>query len=653
MAQPFEGAAEGAAFIDVHANTHPYERELPRGVEKATDDVDADLKETGDKWGETTAKSMGDRLEAEGPKIADRFTKVLGKQKVTQKVTVEFDRDNKVVRRWVTTTTRDIEAAFADVGGPGGPLNKVGQGIADAVGAGFNVSGKSPLIGLLIPLIGAIVALVAAAIQAVTALVTLLAALPVLIGGVVAQVGVLMIAFQGIGTAVEGAFAAKNAKELNEALKGLTPSAQAFVRELLPLRDLFRDIRSVVQENFFKQIQGDITSIAKALGPLIKSGLGDVAAQLGNVLHLLAGFLNSSLFQDFVKDITGSTVEFLKAFGPGLTRFLDGLVKLAIAATPLLDDFGKQLSTFLANVGRVFGDIANDPKFQDFLEDMGDTFFNLFNLIDSISLLLVSLGGAFNEAGAGDAIQEIAEAIDQLTMFLSSPEGVEGLRALIDLSVILFKATVGLIELFLLLALAVRNSILAIGAFFDWVGGKILDAVHAVGRWFSSLGDKISEVGTGLKNWLNSIPHLVGEAFKNAGSFLLTAGRNIIGGLIQGIRDRLGPLDNILNWIAGRIRDFFPFSPAKVGPLSGSGDPQIAGGKIVQRLGEGMHMEIPSLRANTENVANNITFGAGAIQQNFQGLPTVTQAQGIGASVGAGIADGLTSRDVRLRVRAM
>ena len=64
-------------------------------------------------------------------------------------------------------------------------------------------------------------------------------------------------------------------------------------------------------------------------------------------------------------------------------------------------------------------------------------------------------------------------------------------------------------------------------------------------------------------------------------------------------------------------------------------------------------MEIPNLRANTQSVANNITFGAGAIQQNFQGLPTVTQAQNIGAGVGAGISDALTDRDVRLRVRAM
>ena len=648
MAQPDNTV--GRADIEVHAeaNEPQLEREMRPAVQEAAEAVEKDMDKAGDDWGKSASKSMGDRLEKEGPTIAERFQKVFARFKITKKVDLDIDRD-----RTIKATAIALEQAFEEVGKPGGILSKFSQGIADAIGAGFNVSGKSPLIAVLVPLIGAIVALVIGAIQAVSALVTLLAALPVLIGGIVAQVGVLAIAFQGVGTAVQGAFAAKNAKELNEAIKGLTPSAQKFVRELLPLRDLFRDIRSVVQENFFKQIQGDITSIAKALGPLIKSGLGDVAAQLGNVLHLLAGFLNSSLFQDFVADVTGSTVEFLKAFGPGLTRFLDGLIKLAIAATHLLDDFGKQLSAFLANMGRVFGDIANDPRFQDFLEDMGDTFFDLFQLINSFSALLVSLGGALNTAGGADALKSITEALDQFAFFLSSPLGVEGLAALIDLSVFLLKVAVGLIEAFLTLIAVVRAAPEAIGAFWNWLMGVLGNALGAIGRWFGSLGDKIAEIGTGIKNWIMSIPHLVGQAFANARNFLVTAGRNILEGLIQGIRDKLGPLDNILSWIAGRIRAFFPFSPAKEGPLSGQGDPRIAGGKIIQRLGEGMHMEIPGLRSTTENVVNNITFGAGSIQQSFQGLPTVTQAQGIGAGVAAGIGDGLTNRDVRLRVRSM
>ena len=653
MAQPFEGAAEGAAHIDVHANTHPYEEELPRGVERATDDVDKDLKKTGDKWGETSAKSMGDRLEAEGPKIAERFTKVLGRQKVTQKVTVELDKDNKVVRRWVTTTTKQIEDAFEEAGGPGGPLNKVGKGISDAIGAGFNVSGQSPLIGALVPVVGAIIGLVIAAIQSVGALVTLLASLPVLLGSIGADAAVFILAFQGLGTAIQGAFAAKNAKELKKALEDLTPAARSFVRELLPLRQLVDAIQNTVQQNFFSQIAGDITAVAKALGPEIQQGLGGLATTIGGLLHELAGFLQSPLFRDFIEDILGTTQVFLEKFGPDIGKFFKGIIELAIAATPLLDDFGKQFGTFLAQAGAFFDKVANDPAFQKFLEDMGDTFFQILRVINSASGFLTSFVGMLNQVGGNDVISTIADAFDQLAFFFQTPLGQEGLQGFVDMAIAGIKAVTGLIELFFILIAVARNVFPAIGAMFDKIGGDILDGVHKIGQFFTDLWHKAEEVGRGFVSWVQSIPHTVGEAFKDAKNFLLTAGRNIIEGLIQGVRDKLGPLDNIFSFIAQKIRNFFPFSPAKEGPLSGQGDPRIAGAKIVQRLGEGMHMEVPSLRANRENVANNITFRAGDIQQNFQGLSTVTQARGIGQGVAGGILNGLIDRDTRLAVRTL
>jgi hypothetical protein len=640
---------EGEAFIEVHADAPEprLEREMRPPLQAAAEAVEKDMDKAGKDWGESATESMGKTMEKEAPGIFARFRKILSREKITKKVDIEVDRD---------PIKEAIEGAIGDAfdgAANSGFLNKLSQGFADAIGAGFNVSGRSPLIAVLVPAIGAIVALVLAAVQAVSALVTLLAALPVLIGGIAAQIGVFAIAFQGVGTAIQGAFAAKNANELNEAIKNLTPSAQAFVRELLPLRDLFRDIRNVVQENFFKQLQGDITSIAKALGPLIKSGLGDVAAQLGNVLHLLAGFLNSDLFKDFVADVTGSTVEFLKAFGPGLTRFLDGLTRLAIAATPLLDDFGKQLSAFLANMGRVFSDIANSGEFQDFLDDMGTTFFNLFQLVNSLSGALASLGGALNTAGGNDAIKAFSEALDQFAFFLQTPLGTEGLKALIDISIFALKVTVGLIEAIISFLAILRNTPAAIGAFFDFVGGKILDAANAIGRFFSDLWKKITGGGEQFMGFIKTIPDRITALFKNAGSLLLQAGRNIINGLIQGIREKLGPLGDIMSFVGQKISNFVPHSPAKEGPLSGQGDPQIAGQKIVQRLGEGMHMEIPQLRAASDNVVTNILFGAGAIQQSFAGLPNRTQATAIGQSVASGIQDGLTNRDTRLAVRTL
>lgn len=640
---------EGEAFIEVHADAPEprLEREMRPPLQAAADAVEKDMDKSGKEWGGTAAESMGKELEKKAPTIFERFRKILGREKITKKVDVEIDRDP--IKNAIEGA---IESAF-DNATNSGFLNKLSQGFSDAIGAGFNVSGKSPLIALLVPAIGAIVGLVLAAVQAVGALVTLLATLPILLGSIGAQIGIFVIAFQGVGTAIQGAFAAKNAKELNEALKDLTPSAQAFVRELLPLRKLFSDIQNLVQQNFFAQIAGDITKLAKALGPLLKQGLGELATIIGGMLHELAGFLSSPLFKDFIDKVLGSTKLFLDSFGPNIGKFFKGLIELAIAAKPLLDDFGKQFGVFLGEAGEFFKKVADDPKFQKFLQDAGDTFFNLFLFIQAASGFLTSFTGALNEAGGDDTIKQLTDSLNQLAFFFNSPLGQEGLKAFIDLSILSIQIVTGLIELFFTLLAVIRATPEAIGAFFDWVGGKILGVTDAIGRWFSGLGNKFTEVKNGFIQWVNSIPHAVTEALKNAGSLLIQAGRNIIGGLIQGIREKLGALGDIMAFVGNKISGFLPHSPAKEGPLAGQGDPRISGQKIVQRLGEGMHMEIPQLRATSDNVVTNITFGAGAIQQNFRGLPTVTQAQGIGAGVGNGISDALADRDVRLQVRAL
>ena len=101
-------------------------------------------------------------------------------------------------------SSNEIEDAFTKASGPGGPFSKIGQGVADAIGAGFNVSGRSSLILFLIPLVGAIVGLVLAAVQAANALVAVLATVPALIAGIGIQVAVLALAFHGLGTAIRG-----------------------------------------------------------------------------------------------------------------------------------------------------------------------------------------------------------------------------------------------------------------------------------------------------------------------------------------------------------------------------------------------------------------------------------------------------------------
>ncbi|MEV6845407.1 hypothetical protein [Actinoplanes sp. NPDC051411] len=76
--------------------------------------------------------------------------------------------------------------------------------------------------------------------------------------------------------------------------------------------------------------------------------------------------------------------------------------------------------------------------------------------------------------------------------------------------------------------------------------------------------------------------------FAGAGSWLVSAGAKLIQGLINGIKSKLGPLGSALDGAAQFVRDHWPFSPAKIGPLSGKGDMRYAGQHLMDGLTRGV-----------------------------------------------------------------
>ena len=681
---------EGEAFIEVHADTSPFAREAEAGVRRGSEAAEDDLKETGDKWGETLTDAMGDRLEKEGPHLARSVEKGIGKQKV--KVPVEIDHDRGGVRRSVDKVFDEIEEAVREAttggGGRGGGFGGIGAAFSDALGAGFNVSGRSPLIAFIVPLVGAIIGLVGAAIQALNALAAVAITLPGILAAVGIQVGVLMLAFKGVGDAVQGAFAATNAKELKEALKDLAPAAQAFVKELLPLKDFFFQLKGQVQQGFFKELQGVFTQIYRAQGPTIFDGFIKVSQALGKFFHDLGSFFAGDTINKFLSEIFPRTVTFLEQFGPAFITFLDGLLRMVNAAMPFLTKVGDIVSMVFKQVGDAFAGVADDPDFITWLSDMEETLMSVIQLFRAAGIFIGALFTAVDKAGGQELIDKFSEALIMLAVFLTSDTGIKGLKALFEIAIISIQTITAFIIVVLVALAAVREFFVfigtvvgpavgeffvsagkAIGDFFSgafvkikefwdflwwiFVGGGISQVVASITGKFSGIASFISGWVDRVKNFFTSIPDRVKEAFSNALSFLYNAGRNIVQGLINGIKDMFGSLRSALGFMGGLISGFLPHSPAEEGPLSGRGDPRIAGQTIVQRLATGMEMEAPVLRDASTQATQNIVFGSGAIQNTFNGVPNREEARVAGSSVGQGILNGLQVRDMRLAIRAL
>lgn len=154
----------------------------------------------------------------------------------------------------------------------------------------------------------------------------------------------------------------------------------------------------------------------------------------------------------------------------------------------------------------------------------------------------------------------------------------------------------------------------AVVAFIRAAISQVVAAASGVAAFVSQLGvyfqagvnvvrDKIGS----MISFVRELPGKIISAIGNVGSMLYNAGQNIINGLIDGIGNRIGALRAKISDAARAIRDALPFSPAKYGPLSGSGAPNIAGATIVNMVTSGMKTQIPGLRAASLDLASAIS----------------------------------------------
>lgn len=664
------GDSIGDAYIDVHANTRPFKRELPHDLDTVATDAETELDRSGHKIGGKVSDGIGDEIRRRGKSFARSIEEGTRNTTIRVRSMFRFDRVRDSIRRGFRrnlgrTITEEIGEALDSAASNGGIFNKLTAAVADAVGAGFNVSGKSPLIVLLIPVFLALGAVIAAAIQAVNALAAVLVTLPLLLASIAVQVGVVAIAFQGMGAAIQGAFAAKNAKELNEAIKNLTPSAQAFVKSLLPLRELFKTIQTVVQENFFKALGPIIPMLQKALGPSLVRGFAQVATSMGHFFRELANFFASPTFVKFVNDVFPATARWLQRFGPSLVDLLKGLIAMADAALPFLVDIGKQVSGFLTLLGLEWQRFAKDPSFQQWLASMSETIQSLFELVEAAFAFIVSFMSALDKAGGGKVIDKLTEALFMLSAFLASEAGQKAMEGLVHLVIFGVEAFTGLL-------ISILFVVAALESFFEWFTGTFApgvgDVFKAIGQafvdfatfigvwimriihWFSSWIGKGQEV----LGWFKALPSRIVAALGSVGTALVNAGKALIQGLIDGIKSKFGPLINIVQSAMGIIGRFFPGSPAKEGPLSGQGYSMFRGQRMMQDFIDGIRSEVPSLRDTTSNAVSNIVFGPNSIQMQFSGTaPDQRQARSVGTAMGMSAANMIASRNTQLAVRTL
>lgn len=177
----------------------------------------------------------------------------------------------------------------------------------------------------------------------------------------------------------------------------------------------------------------------------------------------------------------------------------------------------------------------------------------------------------------------------------------------------------------------VKNGIAAVQGYVAKVAAVRQMIFDAFERARAAVVQKTGEIVAFVK----SLPGKISDALGNVGSILYNKGKQIIQGLIDGIRDMFGKLRGIVSDAMGIIGRFLPGSPAKEGPLSGQGYTKIRGAHLVEDFATGIDSNARMVEQAIAEILRNLggalpdphaaSAVAGAVASGGTGVATLTR----------------------------
>jgi phage-related protein/uncharacterized protein YoxC len=421
----------------------------------------------------------------------------------------------------------------------------------------------------------------------------LLAAVPAVVLGFQAALGALKLALAGVSDAFQAALTG-DAKEFEKSLENLSPKARAAAREVRALKPAFEELRNSVQDGFFAQIEGQITSTAKALSGPLKTGLTGISTAWGVAAKNALGYVKGAQGVANVRSILGGAQAATEGLSQTTNKLTAGVLQVAAVIS---DRFGAELSGGIANLGQRFGDflqrISSGGQAVAWVDGALNTLAQLGDLLGNLGQIIGGVFSAGNAAGAGflNNLQTVTQSVAD---FVNSAQGQSALQELF--------ATVGTIASQLgpiLGALVTQVGAIApaLAPVFSALGPALVSVINALGPALAQIAPSLQTVGQALAEGLGKID--LGQLGTAIGSTLsaLAPLLPLAGQLVSVLASALAPvLQNlatlfqpIISALVGALLPVLPGIATAFSQLAAAMQPLAAGaGQAVAQLFEGL-----------------------------------------------------------------
>ena len=419
---------------------------------------------------------------------------------------------------------------------------------------------------------------------------------------------------EALGTALSG---------LAPAIVSLAPALSAIAVGLAPLGQILADLITGAAPGVTALIAG-LAQALSALAPAalpVGQALARVAVALAPLLPLIGAQLANALII-----IAGLISEVATAAGPLIEVFSGALLQAAQVLTPVLLTMAQialpLIATAVTELARAIAPLV--PQFVQLAQVIAQQIVKALPLLlQAFSQLLpvvLQLVPIFAQL-VQEVLRELAPVLPELTQAVLDgavafaellaavapilPPMVRMLAALLPLLTgmrtwaPLIKIVTGLIYL---ATASIRTMTSIIRA--------ILSPIAGARGALSGFGSAAANAARLAVATFVALPGRIRSAVGSMGNLLVQAGRNVVQGLINGIRSMFGSLRNVASDIAGTIRSYLPFSPAKQGPLSGRGNPYYSGKAIVRLLALGVKQNMRYVEQASDAIASQFTVAS-------------------------------------------
>lgn len=529
----------GEAFIEVHADTKPFAREIAPQLKTILDAVGTKGKKQAIGAGKKITEGLDEGIAKRFPILGGRFKKLgdwidklrdrVDKQGGLRQAFEKLAKGNFILTRLFGQFGLAVGGAFKRVGALAKGMFSLLQGVdmvfqgvmglategfktligvsadfarvqstlamgfakigtalasaaAEAIAAAPAIAAMVVVVAALGAALGALFLALTVALAPFAALLNLALALPAAIGVLLAVVGPLVFALKDLGDVFK-VLSERDPKKFAEGLKKLPPVMRELVAILKPFKARFDQLRDTVQKAFFEPI-------LKQLGPTLDSvlstllvGFSAIASALGQVVAQVMAVFKDPAFSGMLTDFMLTLADFIRANAPMLAELMKALGAMASAALPVVKELLSKFGGFLGEFAAWIMGAITDGRFENWLRIGISALQVIWGLVKALIGLFTALFGSL-QSGGKDFLKIITDAINKFTNWVKSPEGQHALENMVKLAKLIaqaFKVALGWV-------ISMVNKLSKVIDAIEWINNHTGNPLGTLGNLLAKAG---------------------------------------------------------------------------------------------------------------------------------------------------------------------